>query len=72
MGEPRKRVSARTTTMSSDEAIPRIPDLECTSLEFLLSVNDAAVRTDAAAKLLEKVKTHGGLRNRRVLPRKPD
>jgi hypothetical protein len=47
--------------MSSDEAIPRIPDLECTNLEFLLSVQDAAVRADAAAKLLEKVKKHGGL-----------
>ena len=44
----------------SDDAIPRIPDLEATSLEFLLSVQDAKVQKDAAAKLLDKVKANGG------------
>lgn len=44
-----------------NDAIPRIPDLECTSLEFLLTVQDAQVQKDAAAKLLAKVKEHGSL-----------
>ncbi|KAI9019065.1 26S proteasome subunit RPN7-domain-containing protein [Hyaloraphidium curvatum] len=42
----------------SEDAIPRIPDLEATTLEFLLTVDDAAVRADAAAKLVEKVVKH--------------
>lgn len=45
-------------SLKMDDAIPRIPDLDVTNLEFLLSVPNAA--KDAAAKILDKVKQHRG------------